>query len=637
VKPKTPYMVFARKWRPQTFADVVGQQPISDALRNAIATNRIANAYLFCGPRGIGKTSMARILAKALNCEKKMTPEPCGTCLHCRQITAGSDMDVIEIDGASYTKVDDVRELQEGIGRASYAARKKVYIIDEVHMLSASAFNALLKTIEEPPSHVVFVFATTAPEKIPETILSRCQRFDFQRIPPDEIKRRLEHILAHEEDIHADPAELPAILETIARNADGSMRDAEVALDQLLALGQGVLKMENVQQLFGLAQIDQLIYTLDAIEKRDTKALLGLVAELVNKGRDLERFVKLFSRFLRDLLLLKTEAGAELVQIPTEYVDTLRTRVASLSLTSIMNTLHHFFLLEEQMKGEVPARFLLEFTFIKLTAIAPSADLDSVLSQLNSLEHHLSRTPQGKQPVAPYAQEASEATYAESRAEHIENHSDLLQSFVSESESGDQQSAPDNDETLTAVAEVEEDDQPAELASGTAAAIIDPTDVKSVWAGLVREAEKAKPMLATHLHDAKPMKIAGRYLYVSILKRGRHSLAKKLLDRPENRELLKGCLQKVTGKPMELRMVSEEDTASHATPSPEKEPGIEIPPITNQQVERTVLKTLVGEKPPKKSDVQALISTDQKLKEAIEKIIKLFDGTLVSFDDKSLK
>ena len=149
VKNKTPYMVFARKWRPQTFAEVVGQQAISDALRNAIATNRIANAYLFCGPRGIGKTSMARILAKALNCKKGMKPEPCGKCHHCKQITAGSDMDVIEIDGASYTKIDDVRELQEGIGRSAYAARKKVYIIDEVHMLSQSAFNALLKTIEE--------------------------------------------------------------------------------------------------------------------------------------------------------------------------------------------------------------------------------------------------------------------------------------------------------------------------------------------------------------------------------------------------------------------------------------------------------------------------------------------------------
>ncbi len=637
MKNKTPYMVFARKWRPQTFAEVVGQQAISDALRNAVATDRIANAYLFCGPRGIGKTSMARILAKALNCKKGMKPEPCGKCHHCKQITAGSDMDVIEIDGASYTKIDDVRELQEGIGRSAYAARKKVYIIDEVHMLSQSAFNALLKTIEEPPPHVVFIFATTTPEKIPETILSRCQRFDFQRIPPDEIKQRLEYILNHEAGIQADPAELPNILETIARNADGSMRDAEVALDQLLTLGQSTLKMENVQQLFGLAQIDQLIHTLDAIEKRDTKALLHLVAELVNKGRDLERFVKIFTRFLRDLLLIKTEAEVDLVQIPAEYVDTLRTRLASLSLTSLMNTLHHFFMLEEQLKGEVPARFLLEFTFIKLTAIAPTADLDSVISQLSTLERQLLHQPQGAAPNPSIATETTDLAHAESQGEGVENHYDFRKIITSAPQNENQEETNENADLLRAPAEPEENDAQLTVPPRTPEPIIDPTDVRAVWAGVVREAEQLKPMLATHLRDAKPVKIAGRILYVSIQKHGRHSLAKKLLERQENRELLKSCLQKVTGKPMDFKILAVEGTPQPASSSREKEPDIEIPPIADLDVDRTSPKALVSEKSPKKADVQALIKTDPALKEAVEKIIKLLDGTLVSFDDRAVK
>lgn len=637
VKNKTPYTVFARKWRPQTFAEVVGQQAISDSLRNAISTKRIANAYLFCGPRGIGKTSMARIFAKALNCEQGMRPEPCGTCSHCRQITAGSDMDVIEIDGASYTKIDDVRELQEGIGRSAYAARKKVYIIDEVHMLSASAFNALLKTIEEPPPHVVFVFATTTPEKIPETILSRCQRFDFQRIAPEDIKQRLEHILEHEAGVQANPAELPVILETIARNADGSMRDAEVALDQLLALGQGSLKMENAQQLFGLAQIDQLIHTFDAIEKRDTKGLLLLVAELVNKGRDLERFVKMFTRFLRDLLLIKTEAEVELVQIPAEYVDALRTRLASLSLTSLMNTLHHFFALEEQLKGEVPARFLLEFTFIKLTAIAPTADLDSVISQLNTLERQILRRPQETTSALSNATEAPDVAHSDSQDEGRENHYDFLKTIAPAPQNREQEAADENTDVMQDPGHVEESEEEFTPSLHTPEIIVDPTDIEAVWAGLVREAEQAKPMLGSHLRGCKPTKLDAMNLYVGIPKHERHFLAKKLLERKENRDLLRKCLQKVTGKQMDLKILTVEGTSRPASSSGEEEPDIEMPSIEKLEADQTGLKTLGSEKPPKKADVEVLINTDPALKKAVEKIIKLFDATLISFDDRAVK
>ncbi len=268
-----PYQVLARKWRPQNFEDVIGQDHITRTLQNAIKTNRIGQAYLFTGPRGVGKTTTARILAKALNCEKGPTSHPCNRCSNCIEITENRFPDVIEIDGASNNSVDDVRELIEKINYRPVKGRYRIYIIDEVHMLSISAFNALLKTLEEPPPHVIFVFATTEPHKIPATIISRCQRFDFRKIPEQLITARIKEILK-EEGITDIPEES---LRLVSKAADGSLRDALSILDQLIALDPG-LSPGNIRQILGITGRSVARDLITSIVKRDTGEVARLLA-----------------------------------------------------------------------------------------------------------------------------------------------------------------------------------------------------------------------------------------------------------------------------------------------------------------------------------------------------------------------
>src|SRR5438094_94345 len=273
------YEVFARKYRPQTFDDLVGQTHVSRTLKNAVAQNRLAHAYLFVGPRGIGKTSTARILAKSLNCIKGPTVTPCGECDNCRENAGGNSLDVSEIDGASNRGIDDVRELRDNVRYAPAKGRYKIYIIDEVHMLTTQAFNALLKTLEEPPPHVKFILATTEVQKIPITILSRCQRFDFAHVGPGKILEQLKAIVrreGHEADEEA--------LRLVARRANGSMRDSQSLLDQLLASAQGTLTAGHVHAVLGTAGDDRVTELAAAVVARDTKAALSLVGAWAERG-----------------------------------------------------------------------------------------------------------------------------------------------------------------------------------------------------------------------------------------------------------------------------------------------------------------------------------------------------------------
>ena len=393
--------MYARKWRPQTLKDVVGQETTKNQLKEALKEQRIANAYLFAGPRGVGKTSVARILAKALNCEKGITPTPCNKCDQCVSITQGSSMDVIEIDGATYTKVENIRELQEGINRVPFSARKKVYIIDEVHMLSPNAFSALLKTLEEPPHFVVFIFATTELEKIPETIKSRCQIFHFERITTRDIIKRLDLILSEEKDVEVEEGEKESILEAIASGSEGGLRDAEVTLEQLITLSRGKLKFDHVSQLLGLVEFELLMETLDDLLKKDIKSLLSRVSQLVTKGRDLERFVKAFLSFLRDLLILKAGGSEALTDYTRERLEKIRKTLDTASFPFLLNIMNNFFSLEERMKSSASVRFLLEFVFIKLCIVQSDVDIESLLKQLESLEKGTPPSPLRTSPDIP--------------------------------------------------------------------------------------------------------------------------------------------------------------------------------------------------------------------------------------------
>jgi DNA polymerase III subunit gamma/tau len=300
------YIVFARKWRPMIFEDVVGQEHITETLKKAIEKDKVAHAYIFTGTRGVGKTTTARILARALNCEKGPTPSPCGVCDTCKNIIKGSSFDVIEIDGASNNSVDDIREIRENVHYSSMSGRYRIYVIDEVHMLSKAAFNALLKTLEEPPPKVIFIFATTEPQKIPATIQSRCQRFDFRRISTGQIVKQLTRI-CNEERIAFDPQALALV----GRKAEGSMRDALSLLDQVNSYCQESLGEKEVRIALGLVDVEVYDAIMGAIKRKDAGPVLHAVEDMLFHGFDLQEFIVGFEEYVRNLLFSSLSKATE--------------------------------------------------------------------------------------------------------------------------------------------------------------------------------------------------------------------------------------------------------------------------------------------------------------------------------------
>ncbi|OGQ04990.1 MAG: DNA polymerase III, subunit gamma and tau, partial [Deltaproteobacteria bacterium RBG_19FT_COMBO_58_16] len=305
------YLVIARKWRPSLFEEIVGQAHVTRTLSNAVSSGRVAHAYLFSGPRGVGKTTAARILAKCLNCAEGPTPTPCNNCESCKTIASGSSVDVFEIDGASNTGVDNVRELRESVRYVPTRGKYKIYIIDEVHMLSTAAFNALLKTLEEPPPHAAFIFATTEVHKIPATILSRCQRFDFKRIPFRDIYAHLKKILTAEGVKFEDKA-----VYTLAREADGSLRDGQSLLEQSLAFGGAELKDSDVIEALGLMDREMLFSLSEGMISGSGSACLNIVEKIYEFGYDLKRALSDLLEHIRDLTVLKVTGNAELLDLP---------------------------------------------------------------------------------------------------------------------------------------------------------------------------------------------------------------------------------------------------------------------------------------------------------------------------------
>ncbi|MCC6144970.1 MAG: DNA polymerase III subunit gamma/tau [Candidatus Hydrogenedentes bacterium] len=377
------YQVLARKWRPQAFEGVVGQEHVTRTLKNAIEQGRIHHAYLFIGSRGIGKTTTARILAKALNClaADGPTADPCGECANCISIARGNNIDVMEIDGASNNGVDDVREIRENIRMVPSNARYKIYIIDEVHQLSSGAFNALLKTLEEPPPHAVFVLATTEAHKIPATIISRCQRHDFRRVATPRLVDLLRNIVDKEGLKATDEA-----LYAIARAAEGGVRDSESILDQLISYCDAEITFKDVIDVLGLVDWRLLHDLCDAILDQDIAKQLSIVEDVVAAGKDLSQFLQEILQYYRNLLVCKTAEAEKLLSLPEDELREMQARAQRFSLTQIIRLVEQFAELTKGFDWQIAQRIALESLLIRLSKVSTEMSVDAVLEKLLLLQ-----------------------------------------------------------------------------------------------------------------------------------------------------------------------------------------------------------------------------------------------------------
>ena len=401
------YTALYRKWRPTSFEEVRGQDHIVKTLKNQINSGRIGHAYLFCGTRGTGKTSIAKIFARAVNCEHPVDGSPCGECSMCRQIAEGASLNVVEIDAASNNGVENIRDIREQVQYPPTDGRYRVYIIDEVHMLSIGAFNALLKTLEEPPSYVIFILATTEVHKIPITILSRCQRYDFKRISIDTIAGRLAE-LTQAEQIDVDDR----ALRYVARAADGSMRDALSLLDQCVAFHFGEkLTYDNVLEVLGA--VDNRVFSklFQAVLASDTKACIREIEEMIIQGRDLSQLVNDFVWYMRNLLIAKTtDEPGDMLDMSEENLAVLKEEAAGVDTETLMRYIRIFSELSGQLRYASQKRILVEIAFIKLTTPSMEQNLDSILQRITLLEQKMQEMPDNLQKLASLAPAAGQAT-----------------------------------------------------------------------------------------------------------------------------------------------------------------------------------------------------------------------------------
>jgi DNA polymerase-3 subunit gamma/tau len=405
------YLVLARKWRPQTFEEVVGQEHVTRTLRNAIQSGRMAHAFLFTGPRGVGKTTIARLLAKAFNCENGPTPDPCNNCSNCNEITIGSSLDVLEIDGASHTGVDNVRDITEGVQYRPAKSRFRVVIIDEVHMLSNAAFNALLKTLEEPPEHVKFIFATTEVHKILQTILSRCQRYDFKRIPLRELIKQLT-LLAEHEGFTFDEVGMALV----AREADGSLRDAESLLEQVVTWSDGNVNEQTVRDALGVADRQALFRVADAVLDNEAAQVLRVAGDLYQYGYDPRRLCCDLLEHFHQLVIAKVSPDpALLADLPDHEIIAVQQQAGKRSLEDLQRFFTLLLRAEEEISHTAYSQLVIEMTLVKLASQPPVMPIDEALAQLTALQQQLasggqvaaipapsqSRQPQARQALTP--------------------------------------------------------------------------------------------------------------------------------------------------------------------------------------------------------------------------------------------
>jgi DNA polymerase III subunit gamma/tau len=515
------YQVFARKYRPQTFDDIVGQTHVTRTLRNAVEQNRLAHAYLFVGPRGTGKTSTARILAKALNCVTGPTVTPCGVCDSCKEITGGNSLDVLEIDGASNNGVEQVRELRDNVRYAPSKGKFKIYIIDEVHMLSSAAFNALLKTLEEPPPHVKFVFATTEPQKVLPTILSRCQRFDLHRIPANLIAQHLQ-LIAGKEKITLDPAAAHAI----AKGADGGLRDAESMLDQLVSFCGEKIVEADVLNVFGFTSEQTVANFTDKILRGETPAALELLHSEADSGKDMMKLMSDLISYLRDLLVGKVKPEALAEDLNPDLQKSLEAQAALIETDRLLELIDQFAAAEGRMKWAPNKRLHFEVAVIKAIQTLNQVTLNDVIENLAAL-----RNGEPARPItAPARSEPRRPTPAPAPAK-IE---------------------------VPRVAEQaqQRETKPREEPRTTPAAESKTIDPETAWGKVVEQVRARRPLIRPWLDSAKVLGVEGRFLLVGFPPE--QKTAMESVASPRTREFLEALLKEVGGPDLNIKFLPKE-------------------------------------------------------------------------------
>ena len=509
------YQVSARKFRPATFDELIGQPHVVQILQNAILRSQVPHAYLFSGMRGVGKTTVARILAKALNCENGPTPDPCRQCESCKEIGRGNSVDVIEIDGASNTGVDDVRELRENVKFSPFRGTYRIYIIDEVHMLSNSAFNALLKTLEEPPAHAIFIFATTEAHKIPATITSRCQHFRFRRIPRREIIVRLQEVATRNEVTIEDHS-----LSAIAQTSEGSMRDALSLLDQAIAFSGKSISKQDIEEMLGSVPEELVRRLVKTVVSQDAAAAVALIGEVIDHGYDLRAYCSAVTERMRNLMVASVVTGAEqaegLMDLPGEDVEQLMAEARAFSVEQVQKLFQLFAQTEDRLRATAHPRFAFEVAAVQATRLFQPTPVPSPSQSLESAPHPLSTKTVMNQPDIP----------KQSMTPALASKASLPPK------------APLHDPSPTLI--------PPKRKPAPA---IQPDD----WQKVVESMIKQYPNIGMFLEMSRLVKVEGNQVIIGFSKTA--SVACSRIQKEENRILVSNVCQKVVGTTIQLRVV----------------------------------------------------------------------------------